>query len=71
MDEFAKKKYKKEILHLTHSREASRGRIYTKFGIAVRVAAVISSNIFGDRSRGVDFMADQKLPSPIHKASRR
>ena len=52
--------------------EAPRGRICTKFGTAVAVADVITSNkFFGDRSRGVDSVGGRKLPSPIDKASRR
>ena len=35
--------------------EAPRGRLCTQFGIAVRVADIITSNrFFGDRSRDVD-----------------
>jgi len=52
--------------------EAPRGRICTKFGTAVGVANVITSNkFFGDRSRDVDSVGGGKLPSPIDKASRR
>ena len=49
-----------------------RGRICTKFGTAVGVADVITSNkFFGDRLRGVNSVGGRKLPSPIDKASRR
>ena len=52
--------------------EAPYRRICTKFGTAVGVAGVITSNeFFGDRSRGVDSVGGRKLTSPIDKASRR
>jgi len=48
--------------------EAPRGRICTKFSIAVGVADVITSNkFFGDRSRGVDSVGVKLCPFPLTK----
>ena len=52
--------------------EAPHRRICTKFGTALGITDVITSNKFlGDRSRGVDSLGGRKLSSPIDKASRR
>ena len=50
-------------------KEASHGRICTKFVTAVGAADIITcTKFFGDRSRGVDSVGGRKLPSPIDKA---
>ena len=48
--------------------EAPLGRICTKFGTAVGVADVITSNkFFGDRSRGVDSVGVENCHLPLTK----
>jgi len=48
--------------------EAPRGRICTKFGTAVGAADIITStNLFGDRSRGVDSVGVENCHLPLTK----
>jgi len=56
------------LSYFTHSPKSPRGRICTKFGTAVGVAGVITSNkFFGDRSRGVDSVGVKNCPLPLTK----
>ena len=60
-------KYKKNFRYISPiCPEARRGRICTKFGTAVGVADVITSNkFFGDRSRGMDSVGVENCRLPL------
>jgi len=66
--EFMKKGIKKYFRYISPFPRSPSGRICTKFGRAVGVADVITSNkFFGDWSRGVDSVGVKNCPLPLTK----